>query len=818
MFSILVVTLVFSGTVQAQDPVTTTRDAQGVWFIEGGSLYDVFEAQGYAVAVDRLWQMDIYRRAGRGKLSELIGEAGLQLDVPLRIMGYSDEEYAAQFAALSADAQTMVQAYTDGVNRRIGEFYAGDWLQMPFEYWLLSINSVLLSGGPPVLPAPWEVADVLGTMVFFARSFDGEGDWIRNAPAQPENFILVQTLGAVYGLQGQAMFGDLRWVNDPSALTIIPSTPTKVAARALRDIPAFEGVDVDAFRDAVASMKERNARIHQLLKDVGADVDFGSYGWALSGDKTASGNPMLYSGPQMGFLAPAIIAEGSIRGGGLEVSGMTVPGTPGIFVGRTPHHAWGLQTGHAHTVDFFLEAPQTVSLHRMETINVFGGAPVTIPVFRSSHGPVAEPMPYNPMDPPSVILSWAFGAWGQEVNAFEAQLGFARAQSIDQFGEAVAEASVSFHMEYVDRDGNIAYWMSGWDPIRAPGSIPLFPQLGDGSQEWTSEYRPNPHDRNNPKGWYGGWNNKSALTYPNGTSNYGYYFGPSHRAHVIDEYLNSQDGLTFEQMRELALFVATTDSTISNPGGVGPVTAGGGNSWSFVDEAFKAAVAADPNDDRNAAIAMLDAWDGHFVAGGPSEWRFGAFKADAWMLQEYWIKEVLRITFEDEFRAAGMSWEDQPQIILFNVLLRALAGQTFYDWFQDAAGTGNKPVGAEAIIIRALDNVIEHAGLGPYNEPRGTISHKHDILGLPGTEILGTIWANTPYSRRSTYAQAVEYDMNGPIRIESMFPLGESGAMYYNGIFDPTSPIFTNPTFDDNFFTMIPFFDPFIHRPFPLFD
>ena len=92
--------------IQADDPpVTTTRDAQGIWFIEGGSLYDVFEAMGYAVATDRLWQIDIYRRTARGKLSEVLGSAGLELDVPMRLMGYSDEEYAAQFAALSADGR-----------------------------------------------------------------------------------------------------------------------------------------------------------------------------------------------------------------------------------------------------------------------------------------------------------------------------------------------------------------------------------------------------------------------------------------------------------------------------------------------------------------------------------------------------------------------------------------------------------------------------------------------------------------------------------------------------------------------------------------
>jgi penicillin amidase len=794
-------------TIQAaQDgPVTTTRDAQGIWFIEGGSLYDVFEAMGYAVATDRLWQIDVFRRTSRGRLAEILGSAAVELDVPMRIMGYSNDELAAQFAALSPDGQTVIQAYVDGINRRVAEFNPVRlWRDMPFEYWLLTIKSVLLSGGPPVLPSQWDTNDVLAWMTLMGRFFDGEGDWVNNDPAQPENFLLVQTLGAVYGAEGQAMFGDLRWVNDPSALTVVPSNGAKAETGTQFQAPTVEGVDLDALNDAITDMRARNDRIRQLLEDVGAAVDFGSYAWSMSGEKTASGNPMLYSGPQMGFAAPTYVVEGSIRGGGLEISGMAVPGIPSIIIGRTPHHAWSMQTGHAHTVDFFLEAPETVDFHRMETINVFGGAPVMLPVFRSSHGPIISPMPYNPADPPPFIFSWAYGPWGSEASNIETFLGLARAESMDEFNTAMENFSLSFHFNYIDRDGNFAYWMTGWDPIRAAGSIPLFPQMGDGSQEWTGEFRPIVNDRNNPRGWYGGWNNKAALTYPNGTSNYGYYFGPFHRAHVIDEYLSSHDDVTFEEMRDLALNIATTDSIT-----------GGGNNWAFVADAFKAAVAANPSDDRNAAIAMLDAWDGHFVAGGESAWRFGAFRADAFVLQDAWIREVLRLTFEDEFMMAGMDSSEQPTSINYNVLLRALAGQTFYNWFQDKSGSG-KPTTAEGIIILALDNVLADMGLGPYNVPRGTIPYKHDIFGL--VPILGLIYDGTPASNRSTYAHAIEFDMNGPLRIESMIPLGQSGAMYYNGIYDPTSPILTNPTFDPNFFSMVPVFDPFLHRPFPLFE
>jgi len=118
-------------------------------------------------------------------------------------------------------------------------------------------------------------------------------------------------------------------------------------------------------------------------------------------------------------------------------------------------------------------------------------------------------------------------------------------------------------------------------------------------------------------------------------NNLGYSFGPAHRAHVIKEYLDSHDGLTYEQIRDLALLIATTDSF-----------GGGGNPWELVADPFRAAVAANPSNDRVAAVVLLDAWDGHFVAGGPSEWVAGTLRSDAWVLQDAWIREVVRLTFE----------------------------------------------------------------------------------------------------------------------------------------------------------------------------
>jgi len=797
--------------IQANDdPVTTTRDDRGVWFIEGGSLYDVFEAQGYAVATDRLFQMDLFRRASRGTLSELLGAELLGLDflstdITVRLVFYSDAEYTEMFNNLSEDAQTAVQAYVNGVNRRILEIY-GNFYLMPFEYWGASIVTFLqLDLGYNVLPEPFEVNDVLGILTLLQRQNDPNGEAPRG---QLENAVLAPTLAAIHGQEGLAMFQDLRWFNDPSAQTMIPA-PAKRAIASESQLPTITADTFPDLRQTVEEIKSRFETRRQALDTIGASIRAGSYAWTISGDKTASGNPIIYSGPQLGFEFPSQVMEGSIRGGGLEASGMTIAGVPGMIIGRTPHHAWSIQVGMANTLDWFLEAPQSVSFHRMETIYPAGGDPVTFPVVRSPHGPIVSPFPYDPTNPPPPevpIVAMAYGNWGHEVDMADVILMWARAESVAEYDAGVEMAGASVHLNYADRDGNIGYWMAGWEPIRAPGVDPRFPMFGDGNHEWTGERRPRAHATNPAQGYFGGWNNKASVDYNNPYNSLWHHNGTAHRARVIEDYLSTHDDLTFEEVRDLALNIATTDSF------GGASNSGGGNPWTFVADDFKAAVAANSTPDRDAAIAMLDAWDGHVVAGGPEAWRFGTLKADAWVIMEAWISEVMRLTFEDEFMSIGMVWNEvSPISVNFNVLLRALAGgdaalPTLYDWFQDKLGTG-KPTTAEGIIIQALDNTIDSIGLGPYEVPRGYDYYGHALLGALDPAF-NAIHA-TPKAARSAYAHVIEYGENGPVRIESMFQLGQSGAMYYNGTL--------TPTFDPNCFTMAPFYDTWTLRQFPLF-
>ncbi len=787
--------------------VATTRDDKGVWFIAGpedASLYEIAEAMGYAVATDRLWQLEQYRRTGRGRLSEIFGPSFVSTDIYLRTYGYSDDELIGFFEALDPEPKATVQGFVDGINRRIHDLRRNPD-HIPLEYQLINANKLLSFDLTPVLQ-DFTVVDIFGWLTVLQRNFDGEG----TSEQEVRNAALYQDLMDRFPDDYAGMFEDLRWLDDPDALTYIPpsggsilSTMQAAAgpafhAKAAATAPAPAVPDL---RETAQRMAETRNRVVESLKSINAYVKMGSYGWVISGDRTASGNPILYSGPQMGFDVPSIVTEGSIRAGGLEVSGMTVPGMPGLIISRTPHHAFAMMTGHVNSADHYIEDPADVFLHRTETIKVLGGADVTLKVYRSVHGPVVSPMPYDPAsydeasDGP--ILTWKYAYWGHEFDGMLALLQLPRATNMDDFGAGLEFFPASFHILYADVDGNIAYWMTGRDPERPAGEWRLPQGFLAPPLEWDADVLlPRSTDRNTYQGFYCGWNNKTSHTYPM-TSGHT-EFGPFHRAQVLNDYLAAHDDLTFDEVRNVALTIASTDSFGS-----------GGNPWKFAMNYFTAAVNADPTQARLDALAVMDGWDGHFVAGGESQWAFGMDRADAWVLMDKWLREAVRLTFEDEIGSQVSVYD------LFNALLHGLPWADYglpgtaltnnYNWFRNLSDS-SAPQTADAVIVTALDNVIAQLGPQPWGiGARGEIPFTHPVLANIDAGVVHTM----PASSRSTYAQCVEMGLSGPVRIESMFPLGESGMVNGNVI---------NWSLDPNFLSMTDVYDGFVHRPFPLFE
>jgi penicillin amidase len=164
-----------------------------------------------------------------------------------------------------------------------------------------------------------------------------------------------------------------------------------------------------------------------------------------------------------------------------------------------------------------------------------------------------------------------------------------------------------------------------------------------------------------------------------------------------------------------------------------------------------------------------------------------------------WIKEVLRLTFEE----LNVLPTAKNNLVLFNVLLHGLmpGGITnYYNWFQNTLDP-TAPQTANAIIVKALDNTLTTLGARPWGtNTRGVTAFNHTLLGK--------VW-QMPLSSRSTYAHTIEYASSGPLKIQSMFPLGESGNISVGAG--------GAPVFDANFYSMTSVFDGFVYRDFPLF-
>lgn len=768
--------------------VEVTRDDFGVWFIEGGSLYELYESFGYEVAVDRLWQMEYFRRLSRGNLTEVFGPDQLSTDISIRILGYSDEEYLAGFETISERARELVQGYLAGINRRISEVNSDPEL-LPYEFHDFGFA-----------PNAWTLIDIMALQVTLLRNFDSEA----LSTHQLNNAVLLAELEASHPEDGLTMFNDLRWLDDPDAPTMIPPVSSGLLPSQMPNpapIPQagqYQAQNLRELRDGVHDFFEGTK---DRLSSIGTPPSMGSYAWVVSGDLTDTGRPIIYSGPQMDFTAPGLIIEGSLRGAGIDVSGMALAGLPGIIIGRTPRHAWSGQVAHAHTVDIYLEEVEDIFLHRVEVIPMGNDQFFNLPIYRSEHGPIVSPIILTTENLEGPVAAWKYAHWQKELQTVDVNLDFVMARNMQDFGDAIDQFCVSLHICYADRRGNVGYWMSGLDPVREESADPRLPQLSDGSMEWTQPvtYKERQTTTNPSRGWIAGWNNKAASGEAGG-ANPGHAYGRFHRAHAMQDRLQeaSMEGpLDFDAIRDLALEISATDCChLGNSGG---------NKWFFVEDFFTQSVEANLSADRLEALELLENWDGYFVEGGSEGWVNATVNSDAWVLQDRWITNMLELVFEDELNTETLGWSNQGKNLLFNVLLRSLPGSSpqlanQINWFEDR-GSGLKPTDPAQLVVLALDITLGELGPRPWNEPRDTIDYVAD-----GS--LGLVWSS-PWLNRSTYAQVVELGSGGPVRIESMIPMGQSGDIRVG----PSG----EPIFNENYFGFTEVFDGFLHRDFPLF-
>ncbi|WP_216324588.1 penicillin acylase family protein [Deinococcus aestuarii] len=498
-------------------PVTVTRDRWGVPHIRAVSDADAMFALGFVHWQDRAWQMDFQRRVAQGRLAEVLGEAALPQDRFLRTWGF---QRAAQgiLPALSEESRRLVRAYTAGVNAgrsqgklapefRVLGYTPGPWTDVDSVSWS-KLMAYDLGGN--------QDDELLGTRV--RRRLGGRG-LNEVLPPYPQGAPTVLSRDEL-GAGGPAAAG--------------------VESRA----PVLPDATLEALRTHLAA-----ARSLGMERVPGK----GSNNWVVAGSRTASGRPILADDPHLALTSPMLWYLADVRGDRLRAIGATIPGLPGVVIGRNERVAWGVTNVNPDVQDLYVEPENARLTERVEVIRVKGGPDVRLTVRESEHGPIVSDVGAGEAGP-RVALKWTALQPGD--TTFDAFFGLNYARNWQDFVTALERyVAPSQSFVYADVDGNTGYYAPGRIPVRRgwDGSLPV---PGDGTREWQGyiPFGQLPHTYNPADGLVVTANNKVVPEgYPFNLGNIRNWAEP-YRAERITSLLTAKPtGLSLDDVRRVQL-------------------------------------------------------------------------------------------------------------------------------------------------------------------------------------------------------------------------------------------------------------------------
>ena len=420
-------------------PAEILRDRYGIPHIFAGSLQDASFALGFVHAQDRLWQMEMNRRVAAGRLAEIVGPGALESDRFLRTLGVR-RSAEANLRALDTETRQLLEAYAAGVNAFLA---AGPVL--PPEFWLTGVR-----------PEPWTPADSVAWVKMMA--WDLGGNWrnelLRMRLAKTLPLSRIHELLPPYPGESVPVIADLKELY---------SSMERDAVRLARFAPATSG----------------------LVPDVlGNNEGIGSNNWVVSGARSESGKPLLANDPHLGLTAPPVWYFAQLSAPGLKVIGATLPGAPGVILGRNERIAWGFTSTGPDVQDLYIEkldaaggylAPEGARAFEVieETIKVKGAESEKLRIRISRHGPVISDVmrTAEELTPRGHVIAFAWTALAEDDRSMQAAMKFARAREWDGFLAAARDfQSPQQNIVYADIEGNIGFIAAGRVPHRKPGN------------------------------------------------------------------------------------------------------------------------------------------------------------------------------------------------------------------------------------------------------------------------------------------------------------------------------------------------------------
>ena len=504
------------------------RNSWGIPHVQAPNDEDLFFAFGYAMAEDRLFQLDYLRRKGHGRLAEILGPDGLELDITARTVGLN-RIARAEWEATPNETRALVQRFSDGVNALIAASHGN----LPIEFSLLDYE-----------PEPWSPVDCLAIAAEF-------------------RYYLTVRFPVIVGpeLARRALDGDALYraylTGEADEESIIPAGAYAPAAHGAAPVG----------------------------KSVGdPNEGEGSNNWVVSGSRTASGLPMVASDPHIAFAAVSCWYEVQLTGGSFDVAGMAYAGMPAVMFGRNRRVGWGITNNICSQRDLYQEQTDPEKpgsfLHDgkwerertlVERIEVRGGGAIDKTVSFSRNGPIVdEILPSEAEGTGPVSLRWlghTYCGW------LTSLLGIDRAGSVAEFREATRSWRVpTWSLVIADVEGNIGYQAVGGIPVRnvwARGYRPGW----DPAHAWQGliPFEGMPRLENPDRGWIATANNRVAaddFPYPlSGT------WATGHRARRIRQMIEERDTFTRESIAEMQRDTRTLRADEAMPGLL-PILAG----------------------------------------------------------------------------------------------------------------------------------------------------------------------------------------------------------------------------------------------------
>lgn len=495
-------------TILDQD-VTVTRDEKGVPHIFAKTDADLYRAQGYVQAQDRLFQMDLARRQASGRLSEIIGEATINTDKHFRTFSLRNAAETS-LAAYDDESKQVLEWYAEGVNAFIAQAKESNTLS--YEFALLGYE-----------PEEWTVVDSLTIGKYMAYDLGGNWNTLAFRHWALQNF------------------------DEEKAKELFIKYPENASA-------IIE-----------ANIQNPVAVAGQFSAEMLPNEFNGSNNWVVSGDKTKSGTPILADDPHLGLSTPSIWYQMHLQSPQQNVSGVIFAGIPGIILGHNDEIAWGVTNVGPDVQDLYIEIPNPddptqfrydgkweQAEVRDESIKVKDGETVDFEVVVTRHGPIMTDLAFKDTEPTAQFsMQWTAL---QPTAELRAVLGFNKAKTWGDFEKALEDFKApAQNFVFASKDGTIAYKANGQIPIRKQGEGQL-PVPGDSSDYGWEGFIPwgeLPTLVNPKEGFIATANNQViGEDYPYHITD---FWAQPYRFERIKEVLEANDAITVDDMMALQM-------------------------------------------------------------------------------------------------------------------------------------------------------------------------------------------------------------------------------------------------------------------------